>query len=318
LSDFQNILSLCSHSALFRSLPDPAFLVNPDSLCIIEANPICQKVLGKKIEEFKGMNFLELIEKPDRAQIQSIFEKCSYEETSSITANFYGKDGDIVILEMNPLFVNSNQGKILQIVSRELTDQLYAEEQTLFYSQRLSKTNSILENLSNADELSGLYNFRYFRTRLSQEQHRAERYDSNYAIAFFDLDNFKDFNEKYSHAVGDRLLQNFSQLIQKNCRRTDLIARFGSDKFITLSPGVDYQGAYILSDRIRQKIQSYTLPELDEKSRVSVSVGVASFPHHGTQGEDVLLTADRAMQKSKTSGKNRVSLVEPLSSQKAS
>ncbi len=172
----------------------------------------------------------------------------------------------------------------------------------------LEVANDKLSMMTKVDEMTGLFNFRHFKRQLEAEHSRSLRYGGNYSIIFFDIDNFKHYNDRNGHPAGDALLRRLAGLLQSMCRATDLPARYGGEEFAILCPEVDWQGATTLADRIRLAIEThdFDFASFQPLGKVSVSVGVSSFPEDGQTFDDVLKASDEAMYYAKKNGKNRV------------
>ncbi|RMG60703.1 MAG: GGDEF domain-containing protein [Deltaproteobacteria bacterium] len=176
------------------------------------------------------------------------------------------------------------------------------------------------------DSLTGLYNRWYFYLRLNSEIQRAKRYGRTFSLLVLDVDDFKKFNDTYGHQTGDLLLQSVANVIKKNVRRNDtypkydvdIPCRVGGEEFAVILPeassvqssvaaerlrmSVETKGAALVAERIRKGVEA----EGVDGKRVTVSIGVASFPEHGTDADALFRAADDAMYLAKKRGKNRV------------
>lgn len=164
--------------------------------------------------------------------------------------------------------------------------------------------------LSVTDELTGLYNRRYFREQLEIEYSRCARYKRPFSVIVFDVDDFKYYNDRNGHPAGDELLREIGLILRMNCRRSDRPFRIGGEEFAILCPEVSAKECRVFANRVRQVIATYPFPmsEHQPKGAVSVSVGLASFPANGKSIDAILQAADQALYRSKRAGKNRVTL----------
>jgi diguanylate cyclase (GGDEF)-like protein len=123
----------------------------------------------------------------------------------------------------------------------------------------------------------------------------------------FDLDDFKAYNDTFGHPRGDALLKAVSGVVQSNLRTMDVAARYGGEEFVVVLPETDTEGALAVGERIREGVEAIRL-EGPESAPVlkTVSVGVATFPHHAASSLRLLESADAAMYRAKRAGKNRV------------
>jgi diguanylate cyclase (GGDEF)-like protein len=168
-----------------------------------------------------------------------------------------------------------------------------------------------MEELTITDELTGIYNYRHFTQKLKEEQRRAERYNSPLSLIMLDVDWFKKFNDTYGHEVGNIVLKGMTGVIKKCIRDVDILARYGGEEFVVLLPQTPKVEVSRIGERIRQQIEASSfgggdnLPEL----KVTVSIGVTSFPENARPYDELLATADQALYKAKNAGKNLVCVI---------
>lgn len=154
------------------------------------------------------------------------------------------------------------------------------------------------------DPLTGLLNHRAFQRRLEEEADRAQRSGGLLAIALLDIDNFKFFNDVYSHKVGDEVLQKVAAALRASSRSYDSISRFGGDEFAILMPCKGHETAPELAAQLRQRLAgvSYRPDGHDQAIPLGLSVGLAVFPSEGAGRNDVIELADERLRRSKTGG----------------
>ena len=161
--------------------------------------------------------------------------------------------------------------------------------------------------LADIDELTGLYNRRFFDKSVSTELQRSKRYNMTFSIMFLDLDDFKKINDNYGHRQGDQVLRNFAEIISQLIRAEDVAARYGGEEFIILIPQTDSYNAQVLYNRIKEALDTFPF---EHGIQVTVSAGIAEYPKHGTEMSSLVENADRALYFSKGSGKNKVTILE--------
>jgi diguanylate cyclase (GGDEF)-like protein len=137
---------------------------------------------------------------------------------------------------------------------------------------------------------------------------QAERYSRPFALLMIDSDSLKTINDKHGHEAGNGLLKLTTRCIQSQLRESDLVARFGGDEFVVLLPETACTGAAAVANKILKTIQSSPFAHRDKNISVSVSIGVACHPEHGSTIEVIKEKADKAMYASKSAGKNRVTV----------
>jgi len=163
-----------------------------------------------------------------------------------------------------------------------------------------------LQELSIRDSLTRIYNRRYFMQRFFEEFSRAKKFNLNLAFLMIDIDYFKKTNDTYGHLVGDAVLREVARLIRENVREIDFIARFGGEEFSVILPETDKAGAIMLAERIRARVSQEKIRIFDEILTTTISIGAASFPQNTLHADVLVETADKALYKAKTSGRNRV------------
>ncbi len=165
-----------------------------------------------------------------------------------------------------------------------------------------------LEQLSVTDRLTELFNHGYLTQRLEQELKRAERFGHQLSVIMLDIDDFKAFNDRYGHLVGDDVLRAVSALIRVNLREMDVAARYGGEEFVVLVPETGSEGACAVAERIRHSVARHVFLRMDsgEEVHTTVSVGVATFPACGNSVPSLISAADESMYRAKREGKDRV------------
>ena len=158
------------------------------------------------------------------------------------------------------------------------------------------------------DYLTGLYNHRYFQQVLTQELGRATRYGKMLSLIILDIDNFKSFNDRFGHAIGDKVLIAIGEIINRSLRKVDYAFRYGGEEFVILLPETPLENAILTVERIRERIADEAANSVPEAygSRVTVSAGVACYPENGSKREDLFSLMDSYLYKAKSMGKNRV------------
>ncbi|MGE5526906.1 MAG: GGDEF domain-containing protein [Rhodospirillaceae bacterium] len=165
---------------------------------------------------------------------------------------------------------------------------------------------------SDTDELTGLYNTRGFNALAQHEFAQAVRYNRDFSLMMIDSDHLKEINDTYGHAAGDRMIQTIAQMMRNSVKSTDVIARYGGDEFVCLLPNTDQTAAQMVGERIRQRLAEEPLSIDNGHIAITVSIGVATFPVHGSTLDDISKSADRALYVSKARGRNRVTVYDQV------
>ncbi len=162
--------------------------------------------------------------------------------------------------------------------------------------------NYNMKAMSTIDKLTKLYTRKYFETKLSNELGHVEREGGQFSIIMADIDKFKSVNDRFGHQKGDEVLQGISSIIMNNVRKGDLCGRYGGEEIIMLLPGTDSKGAYKVAEKIRKKVENSKLMGLNIP--LTISLGISSYPEHGTWAKDLVDKADQALYNVKESGRN--------------
>jgi two-component system cell cycle response regulator len=172
----------------------------------------------------------------------------------------------------------------------------------------VSHVRSRLEQVSVHDELTGLYNYRYLHTRLSEEFKRAERYHEPLACMVIDIDHLKEHNVAAGRDAGDRVVKEVADGIRRAVREIDVVARFGGDEFLVALPSTHFAGSVTVAERlVREVTGSATGSPVSEPRPATVSIGVALYPSRDVRTKDALLrAADTALRQAKRDGGNRI------------
>ncbi len=164
-----------------------------------------------------------------------------------------------------------------------------------------------IKQLVITDDLTGLYNSRYFFEQIEYEVERAKRYLSPLSLVFFDLDHFKDVNDTYGHLTGSRLLAEVGAVVSRNIRITDKGARYGGDEYVIILPHTEKKGAISLAQKLHHELYAQEFSSNSGKLlNVSGSFGVASFPDDAITSSELISAADEAMYQAKEAGRNCV------------
>jgi diguanylate cyclase (GGDEF)-like protein len=163
------------------------------------------------------------------------------------------------------------------------------------------------------DDVTEVYNARYLLSTTENEIRRAERYENPLSVLFLDLDRFKLVNDRYGHLVGSQTLRGLSKLLLQCVRQVDTLARYGGDEFTILLVDTAHSEALSIAERIRRTVEEQVFEAgRDATLRLTISIGVASYPQHGEARNELLDLSDKAMYRAKSLGRNRVCSADDL------
>jgi len=165
-----------------------------------------------------------------------------------------------------------------------------------------------IQELADSDDLTGIWNKRYFRRQLPHEIERARVYNLPLSLLMFDVDDFKQINDGFGHTIGDVVLSELCGAVRETIRPPDFFVRFGGDEFAVVLPHTDLSGAAAVADRILERVRGLTIPTDEEGSiRCSVSIGLAGY-RSGETANDLIRRADERLYDAKRAGKNRIAI----------
>ena len=191
----------------------------------------------------------------------------------------------------------------LTYVFNHMVDRLRQSRQDLdAVNETLRQQNEELERLSASDSLTGLSNRRILTQRLSDELLKAQRQSHSFTVLMLDVDHFKKYNDAHGHPAGDEVLKKVANILRNCTRAGDCTARYGGEEFAVLLSGKGGDTALQLAERIRERVAA----EEFVGGKVTISGGIAEFPHHGHTADAVISSADEALYEAKREGRNRV------------
>ncbi len=202
-----------------------------------------------------------------------------------------------------------NQKRLINEQALELKQKI---DELLLVKKELEKTNSILQDLSSIDGLTGIPNRRCFDEFVDREWKIAVRKSAPLSIIMIDIDHFKAYNDNYGHQAGDECLKQIGKVLKESVTRPeDLVARYGGEEFIAVLADTDINGAMIVAERIRSKVKALNMPhETSSIAKiVTVSMGIAGgVPNRDSLSGSFITMADKALYQAKRNGRNQIRL----------
>lgn len=163
--------------------------------------------------------------------------------------------------------------------------------------------NYRLKIISSIDKLTGVFTRKYLEDALEEELERSRENNCEFSLIMFDIDKFKNINDKFGHQKGDMVLREICSIVKKNIRKEDICGRYGGEEFVIILPGVALNDAQNISEKLRDRVERAKL--LGDKYPVTMSLGVASYPAHGDNEQELIEKIDQALYVAKEAGRNK-------------
>jgi diguanylate cyclase (GGDEF)-like protein len=232
---------------------------------------------------------------------------------SNEVLSFFDVSGD-EIRPLSEMLQEANQelGRLNCSYEQLVMDLKQAKDESSKYVGKLIDANKKYRELAYRDELTGLYNIRYFQEVMEKELERARRYEHALSLLFFDIDYFKEINDNFGHLAGDAALRRVAEEIAQIVRGSDIVVRYGGDEFAVIMPETGRQGLEVFAERIRCGIEEMIILAEQTSLQMTVSVGGAIFNSRNPQIDkrSMFRAADKAIYQAKGRGRNRIHIVE--------
>lgn len=211
-----------------------------------------------------------------------------------------------------PFWIHDKPSGLI-IVDNIITKKPIAADDVKTFSMFMEQAVGALENSqrfettltkAHTDSLTSLWNYGYFQYKLDEELLKAQAEKLPLSLMMIDIDSFKSFNDSHGHLQGDSALRHISGILKENCRKIDIVCRYGGEEFSLILPTNNKQESYPLAGRIRQAIEEKEILN----HTFTISIGIASFPQDSLDKETLIKKADQALYEAKRRGKNRVVL----------
>ena len=268
------------------------------------------------LEAGNGIQALDVIEKED---VDLVISDMRLPKMDGITFTHKAKERrqDLPVIVMTAYASIESAVEAMKAGASDFITKPFKFAHILFIIERVMETKQLREmavkseyykQLSNLDGMTSLYNYRFFKEMLKHEVDRHLRYNRSLSLLMIDIDDFKRINDSYGHLVGDQVLKQIADLLKKSIRSHDLVARYGGEEFAVILPETMEEEAIKVGERIVTTIRDhqFNLIEGSSAERLSVTVGLASFPKDAEEAEQLVENSDQALYKGKNGGKNQV------------
>lgn len=250
-------------------------------------------ILSLSLPEMGGIDVCFRLKSHERSkQIPVVIIAPLRERSMTIRSAQAGADG---------FFAFPDEGRELLLTAKSLIAQK-------FNYDFLKRNYEIATSEAFTDSLTTLFNRRQFWLSLDHELARAHRYGRSCSLAMIDIDFFKQYNDRHGHLQGDEVLKAAATLFCNSIRHSDIVARYGGEEFVVIMPETGRELALVVGEKLRSAVAEYPFPSGDTQpgGRLTVSVGIATFPDDALTGRDLVAAADRALYRAKQQGRNRV------------
>ena len=294
------------YRSMFENNRAVQLLVDGTSGLIVDANPAACNFYGYSHEELCRKSIIDIQLTPTE-QISNFLQEIQSNDRNKpfIIPQKLAND-EIRTVEIYSSPIEISQKTLLYSIVHNITERKLAEDSLQSRMREIEALQSELREQAIRDPLTGLYNRRYWKEIIDHEFKRAVRSHSPIGIMMLDIDHFKKVNDTYGHPMGDRVLVSLGKLLNNNIRGEDIACRFGGEEFIVLLPGATHEITFNKAESLRLKFQSLVVQNETHQIKSTISIGVAVFPDHGNNSQDLLSKVDHALYIAKNQGRNRV------------
>jgi diguanylate cyclase (GGDEF)-like protein/PAS domain S-box-containing protein len=317
--------------SILEVLQEPFLILDPKGN-FLKVNPKGMDMLGYPPEELQQMVFIDVVPLEDLHQVREGFEEMGQGKEVRFRTQITSRLGERIPVE----FFGTFKEDIFFIILRDLRERigieeefektkkefmekirerdLYARELQVIrdlYKEKLKEIEMMKEEairLSYTDDLTGIYNHRFFIEQLTLEVERQKRYPTPLSLLMIDIDYFKHYNDNNGHLAGDQVLKAIAILIQRGVRQSDIVARYGGEEFSAILINTGREEALEIAERVRRNVADTRFPNENAQpnKNLTVSVGVATFSSSISTLTDLIREADHALYRAKKGGRNRI------------
>jgi diguanylate cyclase (GGDEF)-like protein/PAS domain S-box-containing protein len=317
--------------SILEVIPEPFFILDRNGE-FLKVNPKGMEMLGYPPEELQQRVFIDVVPLEDLNRIREGFEEMGQGKEVRFRTQITSRLGERIpveffgVLRENTFFImlKALRERIeieeeCERMKKEFNEKnrerdLYARELEVIrdlYKEKLKEIEVMKEEavlLSYTDDLTGIYNHRFFIEQLTLEVDRQKRYPTSLSLLMIDIDYFKNYNDTNGHLAGDQVLKTIAFLIQRGVRQTDIVARYGGEEFSAILINAGREKALEIAERVRSNVADtrFHNENAQPNKDLTVSVGVATFSSSISTLTDLIREADHALYQAKKSGRNRI------------
>jgi len=310
---------------------EPIFILNRKGE-FIKANPKGMEMLGYSWEDLQQMVFLDVVAPEEINRLRGEFEEMGQGKEVQFRThliNRFGEQiplgifgslrGDVYFIFLMDLKERVQIEEELERTKKEFTEKVREKDQYArelqamrdLYKEKLKEIEKLREEtefLAHIDDLTGIYNHRFFIQQLTMEVGRQKRYPAPLSLLMIDVDFFKHYNDTNGHLAGDQVLKTIAIVIQHTVRQTDIVARYGGEEFSVILINTGKEGAKEIAERVRRNVADTRFPNENAQpnGNLTVSIGVSTFSSSVSTITELIREADNALYQAKDEGRNRV------------
>ena len=315
---------------ILEVIPEPFFILDREG-DFLKANPRGAELLGYPQEALQEKVLMDVVSLEDLNRVREGLEEMAQGKEARFRAQMISRFGERIpveffgVLREGALFVVLRDMRERMEIDEELERSrkefaekirerdLYARELQVIrdlYKGKLKEIEIMKEEalrLSYTDDLTGIYNHRFFVEQLTREVERHRRYSTPLSLLMIDIDYFKHYNDGNGHLAGDQVLRVIARLIERGVRQTDIVARYGGEEFAAILTNTGTKGAFDIAERVRRNVADTRFPNESAQPNkdLTVSVGMATISSSISTLTDLIREADHALYRAKKAGRNR-------------
>jgi diguanylate cyclase (GGDEF)-like protein/PAS domain S-box-containing protein len=316
---------------IYEVIPEPFFILDRNG-DFLKVNPKGMEILGYPPQELWQKDFMDVVPLEELSIVRERFEEMGQGREVRFRTKMISRLGeripvelfgvgmeDAIFIMLRDLRESIEIEEELERIKKESSEKirerdLYARELQVIrdlYKEKMKEIEMMGQEalrLSYIDDLTGIYNHRFFIEQLTLEVERQKRLDIPLSLLMIDIDYFKNYNDMNGHLAGDQALKAIAKLIQQGVRQTDIVARYGGEEFSAILINAGREKALEIAERVRKNVADTQFPyeKAQPNKDVTVSVGVATFSPSISTVTDLIREADHALYRAKKRGRNRI------------
>jgi diguanylate cyclase (GGDEF)-like protein len=260
-------------------------------------------IIDYRLPDMSGVDLMQRL-KDKELEIPSIIVTAAGNEQVAVSAMKLGAMDYIVKDSETIKHLPDTCRDVLKKINLEKENKKLVDELKEVNTE-LREANTRLDELSKRDDLTGVFNRRYLIESMTYEISRSRRYNTPLSFAMFDLDHFKDINDTYGHTTGDFVLKQFTSLMKKRTRKTDVLGRYGGEEFAIVLTETELESAIFFCEEIKELVSNFEFGFEHSPIKMTTSAGIASFAGK-MELNDLIDMADKGLYKAKEAGRNRI------------